>query len=248
MFLKFRVSSKTMKTKLFATLLVLSAMVAIIGIAPAFAQTGDVASQIISGKMGYTTTASDGSTVVVVTSHPISGQPLSIGIGFKDSSGNFVQHQNYAITVIQDGNTVLSNPTGHTHTGTDTQSTSALTSANPVNIQITLNGVGLPTADPSIWTGVKGEVLIFSQVSDVQAPVPTMAPMSNMTNATTTPAPEIGNQSGIPLGAPYVAPSNATTASNATVPEFGPVASIVLAIAVLSVVVFAAKTRIIPRF
>ena len=35
--------------------------------------------------------------------------------------------------------------------------------------------------------------------------------------------------------------------SDATVPEFGPVASIVLAIAVLSVVVFAAKTRVIPR-
>ena len=49
-----------------------------------------------------------------------------------------------------------------------------------------------------------------------------------------------GNQSGIPLGAPYTAPGNA-------VPEFGPVASIVLAIAVLSVVVFAAKTRVIPR-
>ena len=41
---------------------------------------------------------------------------------------------------------------------------------------------------------------------------------------------------------------NATApAGNATVPEFGPVASIVLAIAVLSMVVFAAKTRVIPR-
>jgi predicted secreted protein with PEFG-CTERM motif len=43
-------------------------------------------------------------------------------------------------------------------------------------------------------------------------------------------------------------PATTTTpAGNATVPEFGPVASIVLAIAVLSVVVFAAKTRVIPR-
>jgi plastocyanin len=50
----------------------------------------------------------------------------------------------------------------------------------------------------------------------------TTTPMSNMTNMTASP-------------------------SNATVPEFGPVASIVLAIAVLSMVVFAAKTRIIPK-
>ena len=41
--------------------------------------------------------------------------------------------------------------------------------------------------------------------------------------------------------------SGSMPAGNATVPEFGPVASIVLAIAVLSIVVFAAKTRVIPR-
>ena len=43
------------------------------------------------------------------------------------------------------------------------------------------------------------------------------------------------------------ASSSTTSADNATVPEFGPVAGIVLAIAVLSMVVFAAKTRVIPR-
>ena len=36
--------------------------------------------------------------------------------------------------------------------------------------------------------------------------------------------------------------------NNTVIPEFGPVASIVLAIAVLSVVAFAVKTRIIPRY
>jgi len=39
----------------------------------------------------------------------------------------------------------------------------------------------------------------------------------------------------------------ATPTGDAAIPEFGPVASIVLAIAVLSMVVFAAKTRVIPR-
>src|ERR1700687_4399872 len=174
---------------------------------------------VIAGIVSYMDVASDGTAVIVRTGHPISGQPLAIGIGFKDANENFVKHQNYAITVTQDGKTVLSNPVGHTHTGTDTQTTDALSSNNPVDIVITLNGVGLPTADPSTWTGVKGEVLDFSQATDVQTPA---APMSNMT-------------------------SGSMPAGNATVPEFGPVASIVLAIAVLSVVVFAAKTRIIPK-
>jgi len=41
--------------------------------------------------------------------------------------------------------------------------------------------------------------------------------------------------------------SSSITPDNATVPEFGPVASIVLAIAVMSMVVFVAKTRGIPK-
>ena len=176
---------------------------------------------IVGGRINYMEEASDGTAVIVRTGHPISGQSLDIGIAFKDANNNFVQHQNYAITVSQDGNTVLSVPNGHTHTGTDTQTTSALLSGNAVDLVLTLNGVGLPTSDPSTWTGVKGEVFTFSQIKDIGNAT---EPMSNMT-MTTTPAPT----------------------GDATVPEFGPVASIVLAIAVLSVVVFAAKTRVIPR-
>jgi|GEM_PF-2308274 len=221
MFLKSGVSHQIMKSKTFATLFGLLTIVAIVGVTPAFGQVGTTGS-VIGGKIGYKAQASDGTTVLIITTSPISGQPLVLGIGFQDSTGNFVKHQNYAITVTQDNNTVLSVPNGHTHTGTDTQTTQSLSSTDQISIQVTLLGVGLPTLDPSQWTGVKGEVLSFSQTAP----------------STTAPAP--GNQTGIPLGPPY-------TAGNATVPEFGPVASIVLAIAVLSVVVFAAKTRVIPR-
>ena len=209
-----------MKSKTFAALFGLLTIVAIVGVTPAFGQV-DATGNVIGGKIGYKAQASDGTTVLIITTAPISGQPLVLGIGFQDSTGNFVKHQNYAITVTQDNNTVLSVSNGHTHTGTDTQTTQALSSTDQINIQVTLQGVGLPTADPSTWTGVKGEVLSFSQAGQTTAPAP-------------------GNQTGIPLGPPY-------TTGNATVPEFGPVASIVLAIAVLSVVVFAAKTRVIPR-
>ena len=183
--------------------------------------TGVIVGKVIS----YMHEASDGTAVIVRTGHPISGQVLDIAIGFQDATNNFVKHQNYAITVTQDGKTVLSNPAGHTHTGTDSQTTDALSSNNPVDITITLNGVGLPTADPSTWTGVKGEAIVFSQATEIQA-----SPTSNMTSSNMT----MTNSTAAP--------------ANATVPEFGPVASIVLAIAVLSVVVFAAKTRVIPRY
>jgi plastocyanin len=141
--------------------------------------------------------SADASTKVSVDttpSAPTSGQPLTLAFTFTNVNGDKIHHQNYAITVTQGGTTVLDNQNGHTHTGDDTQTTTTLKSSDPVEIHITLNGVGLPTADPTTWTGPKGELINFH-----------------------------------------------------VVPEFGPVASIVLAIAVLSMVVFAAKTRVIPR-
>jgi len=89
------------------------------------------------------------------------------------------------------GTTILSNATGHTHTGLDTQTTSALTSADPVDVQVTLNGIGLPNTDPSTWTGPKGDMISFH-----------------------------------------------------VVPEFGSIAPIILAIAIISIVVLTAKNRI----
>jgi len=162
----------------------------------------------IGGVISYMDVASDGTAVIVRTGHPLSGQPLAIGLAFKDTNENFVQDQNYAITVTQDNNVLLSNSTGYTHSGTASLTTITLSSNDPVNIKVILNGVGLPTVDPSTRTGVKGEVLIFSQVSDIHAPPPT-APIANMTNATST------------------------SAENSPIPEFGSIVGVVVAISVI---------------
>ena len=114
-------------------------------------------------------TVSDGSTQVIITyspAFPVSGQPLSLTLTFTDAKGNLIQHQNYALSVIQDGNQVFSNSTGHTHTGNDMQTTNNLPSSNPVDIRITLDGIGLPGTDPTTWTGPKGEVLLFHVVPE----------------------------------------------------------------------------------
>ena len=141
--------------------------------------------------------SADASTKVTIDTTPAaptSGQPLTIALTFTDADGNKIHHQNYVITVMQGGTKVLDNATGHTHTGDDTQTTSALTSSDPIDIQITLNGVGLPTSDPSTWTGPKGDMISFH-----------------------------------------------------VVPEFGSIAPIILAIAVISIVVFTTRYRGIPK-
>ena len=143
-------------------------------------------------------TTKDGSEQVIVTyspNPPSSGQPLSITLTFTDAQGKLINHQNYAISVIQDGNEIFSNTAGHTHTGNDMQTTSNLSSSNPVDIKVTLNGIGLPGTDQATWTGTKGEVLLFQG-----------------------------------------------TAQNA-VPEFGPVAGMIIAISVIAVVAITRKSR-----
>lgn len=142
-------------------------------------------------------TSSDGTVDVVIEAKPtapVSGQPLSLAITFHDKNGEKIKHVNYAITAMQDGNTVLSKSDGHTHTGEDTLTTSNLASANNVEIQVTLKGIGLPDSDPATWTGPKGDVVKLT-----------------------------------------------------VVPEFGPIATIVLAIAVVSIIAITTKTRVIPK-
>ncbi|TSA16460.1 MAG: hypothetical protein D4R72_06715 [Nitrosopumilales archaeon] len=126
-------------------------------------------------------TTTDGSEQVIVTyspNPPTSGQPLSITLTFTDAQGNPIQHQNYAISITQDGNEIFSNTAGHTHTGNDMQATNNLPSSNPVDIRITLNGIGLPGTDPSTWIGTKGEVLVFH--GTVQNAVPEFGPVAGM--------------------------------------------------------------------
>ena len=201
---------------------------------------GQSTTNIVGGKISYTAKASDGTIVVIRTGIPLNGQVLPLGIAFKDANGNFVQHQNYAVIIIQDNYTVLSIPKGHTHTGIDTQTIPILTSNDPLFIHVTLNGVGLPTANPSTWTGVKGEMINFSQTPDIlTAPTPT-SPISNMVNTTSAPTLPIANMTNI-TSAPTV-PSG-----NATVPEFGPVVSLVLVIAITSIIAVSVKTAIIPH-
>ena len=203
-----------MKSKSIFALFGIMSLIATISFAPTvFGQYNDQSDNsgaVHLGNMGVTSvgnmpvmsmmkaTTTDGSEQVIATyspNPPTSGQPLSITLTFTNAQGNPIQHQNYAISVIQDGNEIYSNPSGHTHTGNDMQTTDNLPSSNPIDIKITLNGIGLPGTDPSTWTGVKGEVLVFHG-----------------------------------------------TAQN-TVPEFGPIAGMIIAISIISVIAITKKSR-----
>jgi len=173
---------------------------------------------ILAGVYSYEDVASDGTIVIVRSSHPIVGQPLTLGIGFFGPDRNPIHNQNYAISITQGSTVVLSNPNRYSSSGIDALTTTRLPSSDMIGIKVTLNGIGLPSSYPATWSGLKGETLSFSQ---------TPVPETNMTGTNM-------NQTNM-------------TAQNAAVPEFGTISTLVLTISIISIMVYAAKTRIIPK-
>jgi hypothetical protein len=103
--------------------------------------------------------SSDGTiNVDVIATVPTQDQSMLIGIDFTDSNGKAVEHVNYALTATQSETNILSEPEAHAHHGTATHSTTALKSGEPVDVQITILGIGFPDKK-SEWTGPKDDVI-----------------------------------------------------------------------------------------
>jgi hypothetical protein len=105
------------------------------------------------------TVSSDGTiNVDMIATTPAQDQPMLLGIDFTDLEGNAIEHVNYALTVTQAGASVLSESEAHAHHGTAAHSTSILSSDEPVDVQVTILGIGLPD-NKAEWTGPKDDVI-----------------------------------------------------------------------------------------
>lgn len=136
----------------------------------------------------------DGSVMVHIDSdEPAEGVEAMVSVEFVDADGNPIEHVNFEITVNQDDNQVLAETSQHAHSGVTEYTTSALSSDSPLDVQVTILGLGLPD-DEANWTGPMGE-----------------------------------------------------TVSAQVVPEFGPLAMIILAVAIVSIVAVTARSKVIPR-
>ena len=146
------------------------------------------------GDSGAMVMSQDGSVMIHINSDvPAEGQEAMVTVEFVDADGNPIEHVNFEIAATQDGNEVLAQTGQHVHSGITEFATAALGSDSPLDVQVTILGIGLPD-DEANWTGPKGEA-VSAQV----------------------------------------------------VPEFGPLAMIILAIAIVSIVAVSARSKVIPR-
>jgi predicted secreted protein with PEFG-CTERM motif len=137
------------------------------GVVTVQAETHDEEEETHDEEETYVTGMSrDGSTTVRIGSTtPMAGESLTIEVDFTDSDGEAIAHQNYAITAMQDGVVVLDQISAHEHGGHGEHVTDELASDSPVDVEVTLIGVGLP-GDEDKWTGPKGDVVELQVVPE----------------------------------------------------------------------------------
>jgi len=189
-----------MKSKPIGALFGLLALVAILGVAPAFGQTAneiDIAANAGSSK----------DAACVAANNCFTPNPLTV------TPGTTVTWKNTDTTT----HVICSGKISDDQCGSVFEDDSL---KKGTTFQFTFANAGTFDYFCSVHPWMTGQVIVAAAGSTPSTTTPTP-------NATTT----------------TPTPDNTTA-----VPEFGPVASIVLAIAVMSMVVFVAKTRGIPKF
>ncbi len=109
--------------------------------------------------MGMT---ASGYSVMIWADKPAAGAGLEISLEVKDPNGMTVEHLNHDIKVTQAGAVVLDDKGAHHHEGTGSHTTAPLKTADPVDVEITLQGLGV--GELSTRTGPIGEKVVFTKV------------------------------------------------------------------------------------
>ena len=155
---------------------------------------GEMTTMESDGDHGAMVMSQDGSVMVHIDSdEPAADTEAMVSVEFVDADGNPIEHVNFEINIMQDGATVLSETSQHSHSGVTEFTTETLSSDSPLDVQVTILGIGLPD-DEANWTGPMGE-----------------------------------------------------TVSAQVVPEFGPLAMSILAVAIVSIVAVTSRSKVIPR-
>ena len=111
-------------------------------------------------------TTEDGSLIVqIISSAPKINQSMEINLSFHDNTNRLASHVNFGIIVVQEEQVIIENNHIYSANGLSSLVSPPLNSDKPVDITISINGIGAPE-NMEQWTGPKGEVLIFTVVPE----------------------------------------------------------------------------------
>ena len=110
--------------------------------------------------------SSDGTINVYVESDPPKiGEEMYMYVTFTGVDEKKIEHINYAITGKQDGELVFFADNAYEAEGEGLHITHVLDSASPVDIQVTILGIGLQSDHPN-WAGPKDEVVSLQVIPE----------------------------------------------------------------------------------
>lgn len=111
-------------------------------------------------------TSSDGTMLVnIKTTDATAGKSMGLDIIFKDGAEKMIEDVNYDLRVTQNTEEVLVLSAQYSDTGISEHWTRPLSSDMPIDVEVTILGIGLPK-DRSAWAGPNGEVITFSAVPE----------------------------------------------------------------------------------
>jgi hypothetical protein len=110
--------------------------------------------------------SSDGTILVTIeTTDATTGEYMGINVIFKDTKDQLIQHVNYDLKVTQNEQEFLVVKSQHAENGMAEHWTRPLFSDDPVDVEVTILGIGLPKERAS-WTGPNEESLTFYTVPE----------------------------------------------------------------------------------
>ena len=110
--------------------------------------------------------STDGTILVTIeTTDATPGEYMGINVIFKDIKDKPIKHVNYDLKVTQNQQDFLVVKSQHAENGMVEHWTRPLFSEDPVDVQVTILGIGLPK-DRGNWTGPNDESLTFQAVPE----------------------------------------------------------------------------------
>ena len=107
-------------------------------------------------------------TVQLVTTKPLKNTLMQIDLSFMDSNKSLIPNVHYSIEATQKDSQVVITNDGYSEKGFVTISTISLSSDEPVEINLTINELGL-AGDAEYWESSKGQVIMFNVVPEFGA-------------------------------------------------------------------------------
>ena len=106
-------------------------------------------------------------TIQIISSSPTVNQSMEINLSFMDKNNKLISNVNFGINIYQQDMEILNKKSILSESGLSSLITRPLNSEDPVDIEITINGIQT-SENPEEWSGPRGEIILFTVIPEFE--------------------------------------------------------------------------------